>query len=144
MAVTPKKIPAGMSQLRQAFHAHLRASQQTQASCSCLLLFYAVECGMKSIYLRRNRLKETSNISDQTLLSRDGHNLDRWVKELRISASQVGNTPYFRLKSGGSSLDIEKAHQAWRYGIQINSKDEENLVKWLKALCNWIKDDIKS
>ena len=132
----------GTSQLRQAFNAHLFASKQTQGMASNLLLFYAVECGIKSVWLRRNRLQTINDISDQTLLSKDGHNLDRWRKELRISASQVAQAPHFHLASDGSNLDIEKAHQAWRYGIRINSQDEKELVKWLENLCDWIKENI--
>jgi hypothetical protein len=135
-------IPAGVSELRQAFHAHLGASQKTTGISSHLLLFYAAECGMKSVWLRRNILKTTNDISDKTLLSQDGHNLDRWKKELKISASVVGETPHFRLASGASSLDVEKAHQAWRYGIRMNPQDEKDLVEWLKNLCDWIKENI--
>ncbi|NEP10040.1 MAG: hypothetical protein F6K14_07430 [Symploca sp. SIO2C1] len=135
-------INTGTSQLRQAFNAHLCASRQTQGMSSNLLLFYAAECGIKSVWLRRNRLHTINDISDQTLLSKDGHNLDRWRKELRISASQVSQAPHFRLASGGSNLDIEKAHQAWRYGIRMKSQDEKDLVKWLENLCDWIKENI--
>ncbi|NER96801.1 MAG: hypothetical protein F6J86_23630 [Symploca sp. SIO1B1] len=136
-------ISTGISQLRQAFNAHLCASEQSQGMASNLLLFYAAECGIKSIWLRRNRLRTTDDISDQTLLSKDGHNLDRWRKELRISASQVSEAPHFRLARDSSSLDVEKAHQAWRYGIRMNSQDEKDLVKWLENLCHWIKENIK-
>ncbi|NET56582.1 MAG: hypothetical protein F6K47_10550 [Symploca sp. SIO2E6] len=135
-------INTGTSQLRQAFYAHLGVSQKTQGMASNLLLFYAVECGIKSVWLRSNRLHTTNDISDQTLLSKDGHNLDRWRKELRIAASQVSQAPHFRLSSGGSTLDVEKAHQAWRYGIRMDSQDEKVLVEWLENLCDWIKENI--
>lgn len=87
-------------------------------------------------------MQTTENISDQTLLSKDGHNLDRWVKELRISASQVSATPDFHLEKGGFSLNIEKAHQVWRYNIRIKPEDEKFLVEWLNSVCNWIKENI--
>jgi hypothetical protein len=142
-------IPAGVSELRQAFHTHLGASSQTKGISSQLLLFYAAECGIKSIWLRRNKLKTINDIADQTLISQDGHNLDRWRKELKIPASQdnpaskVGRTPHFRLASGGSALDIEKAHQVWRYNIRMNPQDEKALVEWLESLCDyWIKENI--
>jgi hypothetical protein len=74
-------IPAGVSELRQAFHTHLGAFGQIKSISSHLLLFYAAECGLKSIWLRRNKLKTINDIADQTLISQDGHNLDRWIKE---------------------------------------------------------------
>ncbi len=134
-------LPAGVSELRQAFHTHLGASGQIKGICSHLLLFYAAECGIKSIWLRRNKLKTINDIADQTLISQDGHNLDTWIKELKISAI-VGTPPHFRLDRGGSSLDVEKAHQAWRYNIRMNPQDEAALVQWLENLCNWIKGEI--
>lgn len=139
-----KKIHVGVNELRQAFHAHRQsaAAAQIKPISAYLLLFYAVECGLKSIWLKQNKLQTTEQIPDSTLLSKDGHNLDRWVKELKISASQVGATPDFYLKKGGSSLKIEKAHQAWRYNIRIKPEDEKVLVEWLNSICNWIKENI--
>ncbi|MEG5014813.1 MULTISPECIES: hypothetical protein [unclassified Microcoleus] len=139
------KIPAGVSELRQAFNSHLSAYEKTTDSfcaSSYLLLFYAAECGMKSIWLKRNKLRTTNDISDSTLLSPDGHNLDRWKKELKISARIVGETPHFSLANGGSDLGIEKAHQVWRYGIRMNSEKEKRVVEWLKNVCNWVKEEI--
>lgn len=137
-----KKLHVGVSELRQAFHTHRGAADKTQGISSHLLLFYAVECGLKSIYLREKKLRTTEQIPDPTLLSKDGHNLDRWVKELKISASQVGKTPDFHLATGGAILNIEKTHQAWRYGIRIKSEDEKILVEWLNSICNWIKENM--
>ncbi|WP_293112989.1 hypothetical protein [Moorena sp. SIO4G3] len=143
-------IPAGVSELKQAFHQHLAAHTSVTGPSSYLLLFYAAECGLKSIWLRRNNLRSTDKIQDRTLLIKDGHNLDRWRKELGIPASRFTaktqtknkSTPSFHLASGGSSLDLEKAHQAWRYGLRIEKEDEEYLVNWLHQLCNWIKENI--
>ncbi|MEQ8958736.1 MAG: hypothetical protein RLP02_12560, partial [Coleofasciculus sp. C2-GNP5-27] len=117
-------IPAGVSELEQAFKNHLAAVGETKGTASYLLLFYATECGLKRIWLRRNKLRTTNQIQDPTLLSQDGHNLDRWRKELKIPASdsQIKATPHFRLKRDGSNWDIEKAHQVWRYGIRMNSQ----------------------
>ncbi len=137
------KIPAGVSGLRQAFHSHLSAYEKTKdtfSTSSYLLLFYAAECGMKRIWLIRNNLNTTNDISDPTLLSRDGHNLDRWKKELRISAS-IGDTPHFSLASDGSDLGIEKAHQLWRYGIRMDSDKEKRVVEWLEKVCHWVKKE---
>ena len=140
--LSAKKIHVGVSELRQAFHAHRAAADKTQGISSHLLLFYAVECGLKSIYLREKKLPNTAKLPDSTLLSKDGHNLDRWVKELKISASQVGKTPDFHLATSGDILNIEKVHQAWRYGIRIKPEDEKKLVEWLNSICNWIKENI--
>ena len=134
-------IPAGVNELRQAFYAHKNAIRDGKSICDRLLLFYAVECGLKSIWLKQNNLFTTNQIQ-KNLLSNYGHNLDKWAKELKISGTIIRKTPNFRLARGGSSLDIEKAHQAWRYGIRMRSEDEKVVVEWLESVCDWIKENI--
>jgi hypothetical protein len=136
-----KMVAADVRGLKQAFNAHKVASQETKGISSYLLLFYAAECGMKSVWLKRNNLRTTNDIADSTLLSPDGHNLNRWKKELRISAS-IGNAPAFSLARGGADLEVAKAHQAWRYGIRMNADKEKELVEWLEKIYNWIKEVI--
>jgi hypothetical protein len=136
-----KMVAADVRGLKQAFNAHKVASQETKGISSYLLLFYAAECGMKSVWLKRNNLRTTNDIADSTLLSPDGHNLNRWKKELRISAS-IGNAPAFSLARGGADLEVAKAHQAWRYGIRMNADKEKELVEWLEKIYNWIEEVI--
>lgn len=136
-----KMVAADVRGLKQAFNAHKVASQETTGISSYLLLFYAAECGMKSVWLKRNNLRTTNDIADSTLLSPDGHNLNRWKKELRISAS-IGNAPAFSLAVGGADLEVAKAHQAWRYGIRMNADKEKELVEWLEKIYNWVKEEI--
>ena len=136
-----KMVSADVRGLKQAFNAHKVASQETKGISSYLLLFYAAECGMKSVWLKRNNLRTTNDIADSTLLSPDGHNLNRWKKGLRISAS-IGNAPAFSLAGGGADLEVAKAHQAWRYGIRMNADKEKELVEWLEKIYNWIEEVI--
>ncbi|NEQ88741.1 MAG: hypothetical protein F6K26_55265 [Moorea sp. SIO2I5] len=143
-----KKIPADVSELKQAFHQHLKAHRSITGLSSYLLLFYAAECGLKSIYLRRNYLQTTEDFQDR--IKKYGHNLDSWCKELDIPASQLTvktqtknkSTPSFHLACDGSIRNIGAAHQVWRYGITIKKEDEEDLIDWLHQLCNWIKENI--
>jgi hypothetical protein len=136
-----KMVAADVRGLKHAFNAHKVASQETKGISSYLLLFYAAECGMKSVWLKRNNLRTTNDIADSTLLSPDGHNLDRWKKELKLSAS-IGETPHFSLDNGGSDLGIEKAHQVWRYGIRMDSEKQERVVEWLEKVCKWVTEEI--
>jgi hypothetical protein len=139
-------IHASDRDLRQAFHKHYSAAQETKEDCSHLLLFYAVECGLKSILLQRQRLKSTAQIRDPTLLS---HNFSLLIKELRLPPSVVGQIddkslpklPTFHLDKGDSLLNISEAHQAWRYAVRIRVEDQRRLVEWLKKICIWIKEN---
>jgi len=140
-------IHASESDLRHAFHKHHSAVQETKAACSYLLLFYAVECGLKSIWLKRNNLTGTDRIKNLTLLSKDGHNFGVWIKALRLPLDVVGDIsnlklPSFSLHKDGSNWNMSEAHQAWRYGVRINSQDQNALVEWLEKVCTWIKENI--
>ncbi|MEM1168181.1 MAG: hypothetical protein AAGJ08_03600 [Cyanobacteria bacterium P01_H01_bin.35] len=135
-------IPVGYSDLKKAFHAHRKEAKKISGISYYLLLFYTAECGLKSLYLKGKKLSTTDKIQDQGLLSKDGHNLGRWVKELKIAAKEVGATPNFHLEKSGSILDIEKAHQVWRYGVKIKPEDEKKLVEWLENICNYIEENI--
>jgi hypothetical protein len=139
-----QKIVPNYKQLKYAFNTNRSASEKSSDSSSYLLLFYAVECGLKSVWLKRNqRHQKKSKTQDNSLLFKYGHSLDLWVKELKISAKEVGVPPNFHLDGDRSIiLDIGKAHQVWRYGIKIKAEDEQKVVEWLQNICNWIKENI--
>ena len=142
-------IHASASDLRRAFFRHCNAVQKIETVCSYLLLFYAVECGLKSILLRWSRSPNTSKLNNSLL----SHNFAALIKELRLPRSvigdEVGDTsdsshpklPGFRLDRDSSSWNISEAHQAWRYGVRIHSEDESNLVEWLNKVCIWVKEN---
>jgi hypothetical protein len=117
-------LKAGFGHLRKAF---LRQRQPTleQEHCRMLLLFYAVECGLKAAWLARNRLPDTSEI--EPLLRQQGHDLMYWVAELRLPATITHGTTSFRTKSGQNKYDVAYAHQAWRSGTDMNPWDEQGL-----------------
>jgi hypothetical protein len=131
------RIPAGTSELRNAFWQH---GQKDHPVSGHLLLFYAVECGLKSVYLRRNRLQTTDQIpQDQDR----GHDLARWIKELRLPASVLSAGATFRLARDGSCYGIEMAHQAWRYGVVVEGADEASLLEYLRNVQNWIQEALQ-
>jgi hypothetical protein len=141
-----------LRELEKAFTTHWGIVQNNHNQCSSfyLILFYAVECGLKSIWLDNNDLRGTDEIEEQTLITKDGHNFATWIKELGLPATIVGKChepgypkiPSFRLSRGGSSLDIGKAHQAWRYGVNMKREDEKKLVEWLKKVCISLEERI--
>ncbi len=141
------KIDVNYHQLKKSFMRYRSRSkiQPPEGAIEFLLLFYAAECGLKYRYLKYNQFTSTDKIRDQTLLSHDGHNLHRWVKELRLPQNVTSKRPDFRLKADKSTHDIAKAHQAWRYGIEILEDDEVKLRDWLLTICilieNWMKEN---
>jgi hypothetical protein len=134
-------IPAGWSELAKAFRQHISIAKDGTSPSHNLLMFYAVECGLKSIYLQRNHFKTIEQIPDESL--QRSHDLARWVKELRLPASTTGKTRGFHLqRDRSSSWQVDMAHQAWRYGVAVEVSDEKALVDWLKRIQQWIEENI--
>jgi hypothetical protein len=129
-----------MSELRVALYRH-SAVDPLQQQSEGLLLFYAVECGLKAAWLKRNRLLSTSQLSS-SFAGSSGHDLILWAKILRLPATLASANVRFRLKKGGGPLDTGAAHQAWRYGVEIFAADETALINWLQALCQWAKGEL--
>lgn len=135
-------IPAGSRQLRRAFFTHSKQAKEGTSPSHYLLLFYAVECGLKSIYINWSpkNIRTTSDIPNEYL--RRSHDLARWVLELKLPVGITGANTSFRLRRDNSSWSIGYAHEVWRYGIAMQPADEQRLVRWLNEVYQWIKENI--
>ena len=133
-------IHASPGHLRKAFQ---RQRQPTlgQEQDRKMLLFYAVECGLKAAWLTRNGLRDTSEI--EPLLREKGHDLMFWVKKLYLPATISGAKTNFRLRAKGIMLDLQFAHQAWRYGVDVEPDDELALERWLEDVWHWAKGELR-
>ncbi len=131
-----KMLDAGISELRHSFSVLSKAAEGGASPPHFLLLFYAVECGLKACILKDNSKLKLSQIN-KDLVDIYTHDLSYLVKKLRIV---VGETN-FRVRSG-NSYTIKYAHQAWRYGIAIQEEDEKKMIEWLKKVQAKIKQRI--
>jgi len=140
------KITAYTGELYKAFLKHHKiANLDSRDQSYYLLKFYAIECGLKYAYLRKNRLESTSDISDTQLID-EGHNLSLWAKRLRIPASICDSNKDFQFNLAESRKEerwpISAAHQAWRYGIKINPQDETKILEQLNRIKSWIDEGV--
>ncbi len=134
-------IPAGCTELRKAFLNHTRVSNTGNEVSHHLLFFYALECGLKSVYLKRNGIHNTNQIPDNAL--QNSHDLFLFIKELKLPAQTAGASPIsFRLQRDGTALPIKTAHEVWRYGIMIKEDDAQKLDKWMHDIHAWVKENI--
>ena len=130
-------LEVGISELRQAFARHRAANLRDP---NPLLLFYATECGLKAVWMRRNNIRTTRPLV--YLLSEEGHNLMYWAKELRLPRYLIEKPISFRLRRGPGSFGIELSHQAWRYGVQMVVADETSLIDWLMKISEWVGQEL--
>lgn len=71
------------------------------------------------------------------VLRERGHDLIAWAKELRLPARLTDIPDTIALKRDGKNIPVGSAHEAWRYGVEIDEGDETKLLKWLSAVCEW-------
>ena len=85
-----------------------------------MVLFYAVECGLKSYYMRKYRLISSSDAADNAKsASAFSHNLNELSSKLNIAVrlpdlneNATGPVPALHL------------HTAWRYGKKLDEQEE--------------------
>jgi hypothetical protein len=127
------KIHAGFSELRASHVRLTAAARDSEGPPAHLLLFYAAECGLKYARLRRDNLMTTEALEDLD------HDLNSLIKKLKLSASTIGPTPILRFyRSQTETCPASDAHQAWRYGVRIESVDEGRFVTWLLRICEFV------
>ncbi|GBC62771.1 hypothetical protein DENIS_3748 [Desulfonema ishimotonii] len=96
-----------------------------------MVLFYAVECGLKSLFMTKFRVVKTdrTGVTGKSV-SDFGHNLNPLLKQLRLERYRL---PQVKDESG-TQISPENVHQAWRYGRTLDSKKEEKFICRLKKI----------
>ncbi len=132
-------VDAGFTELEQAFKSHSREAKKGNTPSHFLLLFYAVECGLKSEILQRRNVNRVGQMGKEL----ETHDLYSLVEMLKFPVSLANpSKSSFRLRKSKSSRPIEHAHQAWRYGVAMNKEDEDKVVNWLKEVQQKIREII--
>lgn len=125
--------------------AELRESYEREVSSNAdsaaLLLFYSAECGLKSVYMKRNNLRDTSmkTISAESARSY-GHNLVRLVNSLCIPARSVGRPPACIMARTNACIAVMALHEAWRYGEKVT--DSVEVCAWLNSITQWCRGQL--
>lgn len=105
---------------------------------AALLLFYAVECALKSIYMFQNNLKFTDETRGSAQSEREfGHNIRSLINALNISRASIKPIPKIVIERSGHPGDPLVLHEAWRYGEKV--KDTNLIYEWLLSLIEWCR-----
>jgi hypothetical protein len=110
-----------------------------------LLLFYAVECGLKAVWLKRQR----RNLFERDDIEKTGHDLRQVLKDLKVGAglSLPENLKLQPVNQNGVEQprngDISILHQAWRYGGECKVPTDQDCEQQLQQVLNWIQGELK-
>lgn len=109
-----------------------------------LLLFYAVECGLKAVWLRR----QGRTLFSGEDISKVRHDLRQILKDLRVG-SLLALPESFQLPPAthdGSHISrngkIGDLHQVWRYGGKCTSPTDHECEQMLENVLNWIRGEL--
>ena len=144
-----KALPITHRELERAWR-ELRRSSQVESRCNShrLLMVYAVECGLKAVWLRRQH----RNLFEGQDIDRFGHDLNEILRELKpgrqfeplpvavqLPDIEVGSPPRPRTRSGG----LDALHQAWRYGAHLTEPSDEAMERHLERVAQWIAKELQ-
>ncbi len=120
-------------------HKQHKDSSKTFTITDKMVLFYAVECGLKLLYMRKHRLKQTDqkDPSGKSVVS-FSHKLNELLKENGFSYT----IPKMTAKDS-TQIEADSLHQAWRYGKSLEEQKEELCLKVLNKVFNELKQKLE-
>jgi hypothetical protein len=122
--------------LRTSHATHRARSEGLPRDASAnLLLFYAVECGLKAALIRECGLRGTAQL-DAHLRN---HDLRKLARELRMAPVLVSRLQDCRRKHDGSHVPLHDLHEAWRYGAALEPIGESAATAALVAVSDWCR-----
>ena len=110
-----------------------------------LLMFYAVECGLKAVWLKRH----SQTVFGKEHIEKTGHNLRKILKDLKVGAelSLPETLSLTTVTMNGSQEprngDVSILHQAWRYGGNCVAPSDEECVLQLEKILTWIRGELR-
>jgi hypothetical protein len=108
-----------------------------------LLLFYAVECGLKAVWLKRQR----RTLFGGNDIQRTGHDLRQVLKDLNVGSSlSLPESCWLSTTNQGLAVRNGKfgdVHQVWRYGGKCETPTDQDCEQQLMKILEWIQGEIK-
>ncbi len=135
------RINVKRREFQDSYRRHYKMYKETTGNSKSrrLLLFYSVECGLKSLLMKdlgNNTYEEFVQCCGREKKDLTGHNISAMLKKLNPHSSYCLRN--IHLKRGGC-VPPEKFNELWRYGAETEDGDEEEKVeKTLARIAEWI------
>ena len=139
-----KQINITRRECQNSYRNHYRlyktANIETSPKSRRLLLFYSVECGLKSLIMKnigKNTYEELRKYSEEQGKRVHGHDLKAMTQEVGIEHQYP--LKRIRLAKEGSCAP-ERYNELWRYGAAIEDEEEEiKAENTLEKIAEWIE-----
>lgn len=142
-----KKINVTRKEFQESYKRHYQLYQNSNVSDKTrrLILFYAVECGLKSLIMK-NTNSGTSEEFEAYCQNNNkgwlfGHDIKAMMKEVNPNSEYT--LRHIRLKQGDRRVHPREFNQIWRYGATVADEDEEKRAEeTLEKIADWIQKRI--
>lgn len=140
------KIPFTYRELRKSWQESIQFSiAEPRKNPHRLLLFYAVECGLKAVYLKQ----QSKDVIDSSIAGVFLHDINKMCltmrmgqeyqlpSNLKLGSYKINNQPIPRGCGPG------ELNQVWRYGGSLEG-DSDNLIleKSLAKINDWVTKEL--
>lgn len=122
--------------------AHAVSVAPVRSNQHRLLLFYAVECGLKAAFMKKNRLEEMNG-----LCSFFSHNLNELIDRIGVGRNyylpndlQIPNLPVVGAAPKQRCAGCGDLNVIWRYGGREINHGDEFLESKLEKLHHWLNE----
>ena len=137
--MTSKRLNVKRKEFQDSYRRHYQLYQNTNVSDKTrrLVLFYSVECGLKSLIMKENgnnTYEEMAKCCDKSVT---GHNIKAMLKQINPRNEFILKN--ISLENSGGSVPPEKFNELWRYGVTVeDTEEEEKAEKVLIKIAEWI------
>lgn len=147
------KINFNLSEMTRAWEENYQASEFSErTNAHRLLLFYAVETGLKALYMKKHNIKTTNDLElRRTVTGADilTHDINALLVEFgqtilpsKMRMSDLSNSPRY--------VQVPQINEMWRYGGKARKKvkresgypDDGEIEKSLMKICEWLKGEL--
>lgn len=143
-------------EMNRAWKNNLQAFKQSSKNMSNahrLLLFYAVECGLKVALMKRKRATCTKDCEKEIIDAQ--HDINKLLDHLKAGVQYKLPRSSYMTSVRINGQDIPRAiasgqiNQMWRYGGKLdprnsknNCKNDAEIEKALLRICDWIDKEL--
>lgn len=140
-----KQINITRKEFQESCKSHFKLYRNTKVESSPrtkrLLLFYSVECGLKSLIMKnigKNTYEELKKYSEDNQKRVHGHDLKAMTQEVDIEYKYP--LKKIRLAKEGCDVTPDRYNELWRYGASIEDEAEEiRAEETLLGIAEWIE-----
>lgn len=147
-------IPFTDREMKRAWQSLIKVAKPSGGSRENphrLLLFYAVECGLKVVWLKRN----SRTIFEKEDIEKVGHDLRKLLKDLRVGGNMLPsanvdleeiNSPCQDKRNSNHrhrNATFSDLHQIWRYGGKCKFNLDECHERKLEEILVWIEGELR-